>query len=97
MDKIMQKKYDDIIYHANRIDLNGPQFLIDLIDSLISDEEIRYIGLLFRIECKLVKYIDLLGTDNVNSKKIVKKELERYLIMIRESIKVNEKGGEIDG
>lgn len=91
MDKIMQEKYDNIIYHANRIMLNGPQHLIDLIDDFINDEENRYALLLDKVECKIIKFIDLLNTENINSKKIVKDELVRYLKMIKED--KNQKGG----
>lgn len=32
----LQKKYDDIIYHANRIMLNGPEEFIKLFDEFVN-------------------------------------------------------------
>lgn len=67
----LQKKYDDIIYHANRIMLNGPEEFIKLFDEFVEMTEDRYNMLIYRIKCKLDKWIILLETDGINSKKIV--------------------------
>ena len=67
----LQKKYDDIIYHANRIMLNGPEEFIKLFDEFVEMTEDRYNMLIYRIKCKLDKWIKLLETDGINSKKIV--------------------------
>lgn len=98
----LQKKYDDIIYHANRIMLNGPEEFIKLFDEFVEMTEDRYNMLIYRIKCKLDKWIKLLETDGINSKKIVLNFMKICQKIVDEDFNYlkeqeqNEKGSEKD-
>lgn len=94
----LQNKYDDIIYHANRIMLNGPEEFIKLFDEFVEMTEDRYNMLIYRIKCKLDKWIKLLETDGINSKKIVLNFMKICQKIVDENFNYlkeqNEKGSE---